>query len=463
MTMVTSPGSPAIAIIRSRDRRALARWMSRATARPRAVERLAATIVADVRRDGDRALRGHAERLDGFAGPLEVPPKAIDKALVNLPAALRKALERAAAHIHRVARRQRPRGFRVRVAPGVTIVQRVTPLERVGCYVPGGRHPLPSSVLMTAIPARVAGVGEIIVVCPRPDRTVLAASAIAGADRVFRVGGAQAIAALAYGTRSIPRVDKIVGPGNAYVAAAKQLVSADCPIDFFAGPTEIVVVSDAGRPDWIAADLVAQAEHDTAARSVLLTSNPDLARAVQTAVAEQLPREGPAGRALREHGAIVLTRDRQESIALANAIAPEHVACDDAGAAEAITRAGTVFVGPFAVPAAGDYATGGNHVLPTSGAAAFRGGLSTADFVRVNTVQHATRAGLKRLAPTVTALAEAEGLTAHAQSVRLRTGRPTTPARRRPSPMTAAKRSASPRGAHRKSPGQTPRPVGRRG
>ena len=306
------------------------------------------------------------------------------------------------------------------VVSGNVVEQRVEPLARVGCYVPGGRFPLPSSLLMSVVPARVAGVREIIVACPRPEPAVMAAALEAGVTRLFRVGGAHAIAALAYGTNTVPRVDKIVGPGNRYVAAAKARVSADCAIDFYAGPTEIVIVAGGGRPAWIAADLIAQAEHDPDARSILITWSAPLARRVAELVARGSRGRDIVKRSIAAHGLIVITRSAEEAIALANRIAPEHLVVDR----EALTRqpltAGAVFVGPFTAQAAGDYATGSNHVLPTAGAARFRGGLSAADFVRVMSVQRLTKAGLKRLAPTILPLARAEGLRAHAESVEVR-------------------------------------------
>jgi histidinol dehydrogenase len=268
----------------------------------------------------------------------------------------------------------------------------------------------------------VAGVGEVIAVCPRPDATVLCAALEAGVTRLFRLGGAHAIAALAYGTASIPRVDRIVGPGNAYVAAAKALVSPDCAIDFHAGPSEIVIVSSTGRPAWIAADLIAQAEHDPDARAILLTPSRTLGTAVLRELKRQMPADGPARAAITGHGGVIVTRTLDEAIELCQRAAPEHVVCDSESVAARLTRAGTVFVGDYSAQASGDYATGSNHVLPTSGAARARGGLSAADFVRVSTVQRLTREGLKRIAPTAIALAEAEGLRAHAASIAIRFG-----------------------------------------
>jgi histidinol dehydrogenase len=273
---------------------------------------------------------------------------------------------------------------------------------------------------MTAIPASVAGVREIVAVCPRPDATVMAAALEAGVTRLLRLGGAHAIAALAYGTASIPRVDKIVGPGNAFVAAAKALVAADCAIDFFAGPSEILIVSTNGRPAWIAADLLAQAEHDEDARAILVTPSAKLARAVADEIARQMPLDGPARAAIARNGAVVVTRSLDEAVALSQRMAPEHVVCDSPAVAARLTRAGTVFVGHESAQACGDYITGSNHVLPTSGAARGRGGLTAADFVRVTTIQKLSRSGLKAVAPHAIALAEAEGLRAHAKSVRIR-------------------------------------------
>jgi histidinol dehydrogenase len=272
---------------------------------------------------------------------------------------------------------------------------------------------------MTVVPARVAGVRDIIVVCPRPEPAVMAAALEAGVSRLFRVGGAHAIAALAYGTATVPRVDKIVGPGNRYVAAAKAIVAADCAIDFYAGPTEIVVVAGAGRPAWIAADLLAQAEHDPDAPAIFITWSRPLATRVAETMAARSGDE-VAGRAIAAHGAIVLAASADEAMALANRIAPEHLVVDRESLTRRPLTAGAVFVGPFSAQAAGDYAIGSNHVLPTAGAARFRGGLSAADFVRVMSVQRVTRAGLERLAPTILPLARAEGLTAHAESIELR-------------------------------------------
>ena len=272
---------------------------------------------------------------------------------------------------------------------------------------------------MTAVPARVAGVKEIVVTCPSPAPAVMAAAIEAGVTEMYAVGGAQAIGALAYGTETIARVDKIVGPGNAWVAAAKALVSRDCPIDLHAGPSEIVVCSDRGNPEWIAADLIAQAEHDPAARAILVTTRARLADEVSAEVARQMPASGPAAASIAANGALIVARTRREAVAIVNRLAPEHLVIDSDDDPKRYVAAGTIFVGDFSVQAAGDYCTGSNHVLPTGGAARFRGGLSASDFVRVFSVQTMTAAAIRRIGPAAVELAEAEGLTAHAQSVRL--------------------------------------------
>jgi histidinol dehydrogenase len=415
-------------ILSSAQRVALDRLIVRDAARDTTVERQAARIVEDVRARGDRALIAWTEKLDGRRGtsarrPIRVEP--LSKAELRAgwtatPAEVRKALTLAIRNLEQVAARQVPQPFTVDVAPGHRIEQRVQPLARVGCYVPGGRYPLPSTLIMTAVPARVAGVTDIVVVCPRPAPVVLAAALEAGVSEVYAIGGAQAIAALAYGTASIARVDKIVGPGNAWVAAAKALVSRDCPIDLHAGPSEIVVRSDDGRPDWIAADLIAQAEHDPAARAILVTTKKRLATAVAAEVAAQMPESGPAALAIARNGAVIVARNRREATAIVNRLAPEHLVIDANDDPDAYRSAGTIFVGGWSVQAAGDYCTGSNHVLPTGGAARFRGGLSASDFVRVFSVQTLSRSAIRAIGPSVVALAEAEGLAAHAASVKAR-------------------------------------------
>jgi histidinol dehydrogenase len=413
-------------IIDSTDERAITRLASRDVARDVEVERTVARIVADVRRRGDRAVMAWERRFQPPASrtasstvPWHHPARFLGKGGKKMSPDVGLGLGLAAGHIRAVAQRQVPRPFVVTVRPGVRIEQHVRPLARVGCYVPGGRYPLPSTLLMTAIPARVAGVREVIVCCPRPTEAILAAARAAGVTRLIAIGGAQAIAAMAYGTESIPRVDKIVGPGSAWVAAAKALVAPDCPIDLHAGPSEIVVYSRRGRAAWIAADLIAQAEHDPAARAILVTTSRTLARDVQVAVRAQMPPEGPARAALARNGAIVVAPSRRRAVEVVNRLAPEHLVCDAGEDVRALT-AGTIFVGDWSAQAAGDYTTGSNHVLPTGGAARARGGLSAADFVRVFTVQRVTAAGLRAIGPAAVALAEVEGLTGHARSIRMR-------------------------------------------
>jgi histidinol dehydrogenase len=410
-------------ILASSSVKAVERLLRPSNRDDRTVTAAVAKIVSAVRRRGDAALVDYARRFDRLREDLEVSRDEIDDLADRVPPRVRAAIAAAARNIEKVARRQRPIGWKVTTMPGVTVEQRVTPLDRVGCYVPGGRHPLPSSLLMTAIPARAAGVREIIVACPRPAPVVMAAARAAGVTKLFRMGGAQAIAAMAYGTKTVPQVDKIVGPGNQYVAAAKALVATDCAIDFYAGPTEIVIVSDKGRPEWIAADLIAQAEHDPQARALLITTSRRLAQRVARAVSAQMPKAGPARESLARFGGIIVAGSRDEAVDLANRAAAEHLVCDDDRFAASVRAAGAIFVGSYTAQVAGDYAIGSNHVLPTSGAARFRGGLHAADFVRVATVQRMTRAGLNTLAGTVITLAREEGLEAHARSIEIRLSR----------------------------------------
>jgi histidinol dehydrogenase len=295
----------------------------------------------------------------------------------------------------------------------------VRPLESVGCYVPGGRYPLPSTVLMTVIPAQVAGVGQIRVVSPRPATATLAAAAFLGVREFYRVGGAQAIAALAYGTEEIPRVDKIVGPGNRYVTSAKKMVAFDCAIEFLAGPTEAVVISADGDPACIASDLVAQAEHDPHALCVFITTSRALAVKVQKEVQRRASANPVAAQALCGRGAILLVDSLEQAVELSNRIAPEHLTLP-AGLAAAVQHAGAVFLDEFTPQAAGDYISGPNHTLPTAGMARVRGGLSVQDFVRVIGCQQISREGMRRIASAGVALANAEGLKGHAEAFRVR-------------------------------------------
>lgn len=377
-------------------------------------------IVNRVRRGGDRALRQYASRWDGLSPKqaLRVPATEIRRAGKSASLQLRRAIEEAAQNIRRFCEWQKPSAW-TKTRGGSSLSQLVIALDSVGCYVPGGRYPLVSTLLMTVIPAQCSGVKQIRVASPKPSDAVLAACSVLEVDELYRVGGAQAIAAFAYGTETIPRVDKIVGPGNAYVTVAKKLVSFDCAIDFVAGPTEAVVMSESGSPSFVAADLVSQAEHDPDAMSVFITSSGRMADAVAAELSRLAKGNAIARESLRRNGAILVAGSRQQAREWANLIAPEHITVSSQDVPH-IRNAGSVFVGDYSPQAAGDYASGPNHVLPTSGQARFRGGLSVMDFVKLVTVQDLSRKGLRQLSGTIEYLAELEGLQAHAESVRVR-------------------------------------------
>ena len=378
-------------------------------------------ILADIRRKGDDALRRYAERLDGLppAADLRVTQAEMAAAWDETPKELRKSLQAAAGNIRRFARWQMPKEWTLKL-PGVRLGQRALPLDSVGCYVPGGRYPLPSTLLMTVIPAQVAGVKRIVVVSPRPARETLAAAYLAGVKEFCRIGGAQAIAALAYGTASVQRVDKIVGPGNLYVTTAKKLVAFDCGIDMLAGPTEIVVASEDGNPKWIASDLVAQAEHDPEALAVLVTSNLQLARETAKEVQIQASRNKIASEAIARNGFIFLTKARNETQTVTNRLAAEHLTIDKQNDLAWVRHAGSIFIGANTPQSMGDYISGPNHVLPTGRLARVRGGLSVYDFLRLVTTQEYTATGLATHGPHAERLATAEGLLGHAASVGVR-------------------------------------------
>jgi histidinol dehydrogenase len=396
--------------------------------RDTAAESVASRIVGDVRRRGDAALFAWTRRLDGIRlTPKNLWVKARERhaAARAVSKDLRAALDHAARNIRRVAEAQRPRSWSMAVEPGVRVSQRVSAIDTIGCYIPGGRFSLISTLLMTAIPAQVAGVRRIVVGCPRPNAALLAAAEMLGLEETAHIGGAQAIAALAYGTRSVPRVEKIFGPGNRFVTAAKHVVSADCAIDLLAGPTELLIVAASGNASYIAADLIAQAEHDPDAIALLVTTSRKFAAGVRDAVADQLarlPDTNPAKRSLAEKGAILIAPDSSAAVRFANRFAPEHLSIPGAQAplADKLNAAGSVFLGPWSAQSIGDYASGTNHVLPTSGGARTRGGLSTWDFVRCISVQQVSAAGLRSLRPVVAALADAEGLVAHRRAVEVR-------------------------------------------
>jgi histidinol dehydrogenase len=408
-------------ILSGRAAAAHVRSLGERDSQPGKVEPVVREIVDDVRCGGDKSLRGYAQRWDGLEkdSPFKVTEREIQESWDDSPPRLRSALREAAKNIRKFCEWQKPKEWK-RSSGGVSVGQIVRPLDSVGCYVPGGRHPLASTVLMTVIPAQVAGVKNIRIVSPKPRPEVLAAAATLGVREFYRVGGAQAIAALAYGTESIPRVDKIVGPGNSYVTAAKKLVSFDCAIDFLAGPTEIVVLSDSGTPEFIAADLVGQAEHDPETLAIFITTSLPLGKAVAERADKFSASNSIAQESLTRNGAVLIAGATEMALDWANAIAPEHITVERKHL-PFVHNAGSIFVGDYSAQAAGDYASGPNHVLPTAGMARFRGGLSVLDFVKIITVQELSSKGLRRLAPAIECLAETEGLLAHAESIGVRT------------------------------------------
>ncbi|HTP84472.1 MAG TPA: histidinol dehydrogenase [Alphaproteobacteria bacterium] len=402
------------------------------------VDSVVAAILEDVRRRGDAAVVEYTNRFDRVnltAERLRVPRAEIDRAVAGVPAKTVAALRLAARRIRDYHRRQMPKGLSYRDAAGLRLGARWTPITAAGLYVPGGTAAYPSSVLMNAIPAKVAGVRRLVVTVPAPDGKlnplVLAAAKIASVDEVYRIGGAQAIAALAYGTATVAAVDKITGPGNAYVAAAKRMVFGVVGIDLIAGPSEVVIVADKQTdPRWIAADLLAQAEHDSAAQSVLITDDARFADAVAAAVEEELrtlPRAAIAAESWRRHGAIIVVRRLSEAPALIDRLAPEHLQLavrKPETLARAVRHAGAIFLGRHAPEALGDYLAGPNHVLPTSGTARFSSGLGVFDFLKRTSLIGCEPAGLARLGPATMALAEAEGLEAHRRSIAVRLAKP---------------------------------------
>jgi histidinol dehydrogenase len=391
-------------------------------------ERVAARIIADVRKRGDAAVFAYTKKFDRInlhRSDVWISQNEITGARKQVSAEFLRAIRHAERNIGRVAEKQLPHPWSLQVEPGVTVSQLVRPIDSIGCYIPGGRFALVSTLLMTVVPAQVAGVHRITVVCPKPNPELLAAASLLGVTQIARIGGAQAIAALAYGTESIARVDKIFGPGNRFVTATKQLVSSDCGIDLPAGPTEAIVLAAKGNPRWIAADLLAQAEHAPDAGSFLVTPNLKLARAVQQEVQtqlEKLPRDNPAHTSMRKTSAILLARSLEAACLFSNRFAPEHLSLpgNPGGLLKKISAAGTIFLGPWGAQPLGDYISGSNHVLPTGGWARTRGSLSAADFVKCITVQTIGREGFESLASDAIRLAQAEGLLAHANAVEVR-------------------------------------------
>ena len=385
------------------------------------VEPVARRIVNDVRKNGDRALRRYAEKRDGLGKneAVRVSEDEMREAWGKISVELQRAITQAAENIRRYCEWQKPQEWRREIQPGVCVGQLVRPLESVGCYVPGGRYPLPSTLLMTVIPAQVAGVKEIRVTSPHPASATLAAAAFLGVREFYRVGGAQAVAAMAYGTESVARVRKIVGPGNRYVTAAKKLVAFDCAIEFLAGPTEAVFISESGDPVFITCDMVAQAEHDPDTLCIFIACSRDLAKSVQKEVQRRVRGNPIAGKSLSGRGAILLVASLEEAVEVANRIAPEHLTLP-AALVPAVRNAGSIFLNEFTPQSAGDYISGPNHVLPTGAMARVRGGLSVLDFVRIISCQEASREGIRRIASAAIALAEAEGLRGHAEALRVR-------------------------------------------
>lgn len=393
------------------------------------------TILKDVRRRGDAAVLEYTNRFDRMAAErmaeLEIPLARLQQALSNIPAVQRTALEAAAQRVRAYAERQKLASWEYTEADGTLLGQQVTPLDRVGLYVPGGKAAYPSSVLMNAIPAKVAGVPELVMVVPTPggetNELVLAAAAIAGVDRVFAIGGAQAVAALAYGTETVPAVDKIVGPGNIYVATAKRMVYGTVGIDMIAGPSEILVVCDGQTdPDWIAMDLFSQAEHDEDAQAILVTPDAAFLAKVKDSIRRLLPtmpRQAIIQTSLQGRGALVQVRDMDEAVKVANYIAPEHLELSVANPrdlAKQIRHAGAIFMGRYTAEALGDYCAGPNHVLPTSRTARFSSPLGVYDFQKRSSLIDCSAAGATALGKIASVLAHGEGLTAHARSAECR-------------------------------------------
>jgi histidinol dehydrogenase len=379
-------------------------------------------IVADVRKRGDRALLKYATQFDGLAGieAMRVTTEEMAAAWNSIDPKMQQALTTAADQIRAFAVNQLPASWSDEPIPGLTTGQLVRPLGSVGCYLPSGRHPLPSTLLMTAIPAQVAGVERIAVVSPKPAPETLAAAHLLGITEFYRLGGAHAVAALAYGTASIDRVDKIVGPGNLYVTAAKRLVAFDCAIDMLAGPTEIVVTSERGNRADIASDLVAQAEHDPEALAIFITTRADLAKEIVQEVKARSANNAVARQALDRNGLVIVAASVEEARQITNRLAPEHLTVDAASDLDWVQNAGSVFVDRWSAQPMGDYISGPNHTLPTGGTARVRGGLSVNDFVKLITVQQYNAQAMRVLGPQAALLAEAEGLFGHAEAIRTR-------------------------------------------
>jgi histidinol dehydrogenase len=408
-------------ILESKD---MGRVLARRDARLHEAEDTVRPILEAVRTRGDKGLIEYAKKFDGLERKtVRVPVAELAAAAGRLTPQFRSAVEIAAANVRRFAEKQLPKSWQVG-----QFGQMIRPLDTIGAYIPAGRYPLPSTVIMTAVPAIVAGVKNICVACPKAVDEVFGVAHILGGSRqtelqVYQMGGAQAIAAFAYGTKTVPRADRIVGPGNIYVAAAKKLLAGEVGIGGVAGPTEILIIANEGDPRFLAADMLAQAEHDTDASAILLTTSLRLAAKVVKEVERQLttlPTAPVARKAIDKNSAIIIVKSLDEAVELSNAFAPEHLSIHDPELIPKIRHAGSIFLGPYSPEAAGDYAAGPNHVLPTSGVARLRGGLSAADYVKVIAIQELDARALAKLAPAITTLARAEGLEAHARSVEVR-------------------------------------------
>ena len=413
-------------MIRILDSSAAAGLLLRRAAKLDKAEAVVRPILEAVRKRGDKALLEYARKFDGLERKsVAVPQAELQAAAGQLSAQFKRAVQTSARNVRAYAKLQLPVAKRIQPAPGLKLSQIVRPLDTVAAYIPSGRYPLPSTVIMTVVPAQVAGVERILVATPRPNNEIFGTASLLKATQVFEMGGAQAIAAFAYGTKTVPRADRIVGPGNIYVAAAKKLLAGEVGIDFVAGPTEILIIASEANPRWLAADMLAQAEHDTDASAILLTRSLKLAESVAIEIERQLAdldTAETARAAIERNSAILLVESDEEAIELSNRFAPEHLSLHDPKLLAGVRHAGSVFLGPTSPEAAGDYAAGPNHVLPTSGAARLRGGLSAADFVKVISVQELSPKALLALTPSITTLARAEGLEAHARSVEVRRG-----------------------------------------
>jgi histidinol dehydrogenase len=397
----------------------MGRVLARRSARLHEAEEAVRPILEAVRTRGDKGLIEYAQKFDQLERKtVRVPVAELAAAASRLTPEFRDAVNVAAANVRKFAEKQLPKAWK-----SGQFGQLVRPLDTIGAYIPAGRYPLPSTVIMTAVPALVAGVKNICIACPKAVDEVFGTAHILGLEHVFQMGGAQAIAAFAYGTKTVPRADRIVGPGNIYVAAAKKLLAGEVGIDFVAGPTEILIIANHGDPRFLASDMLAQAEHDTDASAILLTTSKRLAAQVAKEVERQLatlPTAAVARKAIDKNSAVIIVKNLNEAAELSNAFAPEHLSIHHEEILPKIRHAGSIFIGPYSPEAAGDYAAGPNHVLPTSGVSRLRGGLSAADYVKVISVQQLDAKALRKLAPAIITLARAEGLEAHARSVEVR-------------------------------------------